>query len=154
MKRTVNILDKIGTLIPGYKGYAERDGRRNCDKQLRSILSLKLFECEKILINRINEAITNLNKPLMRKIEICRKSINTTQSKVNYAPYGESGFFSDQQIKEDVLMKIYHFDLDMAKIVDGIKNIILDNDIEIIMNKLSELDNVLSCRYQFIIEHR
>ena len=154
MERTVNILDKIGTLIPGYKGYAERDGRRNCDKQLRSILSLKLFECEKILINRINEAITNLNKPLMRKIEICRKSINTTQSKVNYAPYGESGFFSDQQIKEDVLMKIYHFDLDMAKIVDGIKNIILDNDIEIIMNKLSELDNVLSCRYQFIIEHR
>lgn len=154
MKRTVNILDKIGTLIPGYKGYAERDGRRNCDKQLRSILSLKLFECEKILINRINEAITNLNKPLMRKIEICRKSINTTQSKVNYAPYGESGFFSDQQIKEDVLMKIYHFDLDMAKIVDGIKNIILDNDIEIIMNKLSELDNVLSCRYQFIIEHK
>ena len=154
MKRTVNILDKIGNLIPGYKGYAERDGRRNCDKQLRSILSLKLFECEKILINRINEAITNLNKPLMRKIEICRKSINTTQSKVNYASYGESGFFSDQQIKEDVLMKIYHFDLDMAKIVDGIKNIILDNDIEIIMNKLSELDNVLSCRYQFIIEHR
>ena len=31
MQRTKNIFDKIGSLIPGYRGYAERDGRRNCD---------------------------------------------------------------------------------------------------------------------------
>ena len=142
MDRKASILDKIGSLIPGYRGYAERDGRRNCDKQLRSTLSLKLFECENVLVNRINEAITNSDKPLMRKVEVCRKSINTTQSKVNYAPYGESGFFSDQQIKEDELMKIYHFDLDMAEVVDEIENIVLDHDIEQIMKKLSELDNV------------
>ncbi|MGY8918352.1 MAG: hypothetical protein ACKVJ6_08760 [Flavobacteriales bacterium] len=154
MERPGNISDKIGSLIPGYKGYAERDGRRNCDKQLRSILSLKLFECENILVNRINEAITNSNKPLMRKIEVCRKSINTTQSKVNYAPYGESGFFSDQQIKEDELMKIYHFDLDMAEVVCEIENIILEHDTESIMRKLSELDNVLRSRNQFIREHK
>ena len=154
MKRNINILDKIGTLIPGYKGYVERDGRRNCDKQLRSILSLKLFECENILVNRINEAITNSNKSLMREIEVCRKSINTTQSKVNYAPYGESGFFSNQQIKENELMKIYQFDLDMAEVVGEIENVIIDHDIEIIMKKLSELDNVLKFRNQFIREHR
>ena len=154
MERTVNILDKIGSLIPGYRGYAERDGRRNCDKQLRSILSSKLIECENTLVNRINEAITNSDKPLMRKIEVCRKLINTTQSKINYAPYGESGFFSDQQIKEDELMKIYHFDLDMAELVGEIENIILEHDVEIIMKKLSELDNVLISRNQFIREHK
>ncbi len=154
MHRKTSILDKIGSIIPGYRGYAERDGRRNCDKQLRSILSLKLFECENILVNRINEAIKDSDKPLMRKVEICRKSINTIQSKINYAPYGESGFFSDQQIKEDELMKIYHFDLDMAEVVDEIENIILEHDIEVIMKKLSELDNVLRSRNQFIREHK
>ena len=154
MERTVNILDKIGSLIPGYRGYAERDGRRNCDKQLRSILSSKLIECENTLVNRINEAITNSDKPLMRKIEVCRKLINTTQSKINYAPYGESGFFSDQQIKEDELMKIYHFDLDMAEVVCEIENIILEHNIESIMKKLSELDNILRSRNQFIREHK
>jgi len=152
MKRNLNILDKIGALIPGYKGYAERDGRRNCDKQLRSVLSLKLLDCESVLVNRINEAIANSNKPLMRNIEVCRKSFNTTNSKVNYAPYGESGVFSDQQIKEDELMKIYQFDLDMAEVVEEIQNIILDQDIEIIMKKLSELDDVLRNRNQFIRE--
>ena len=154
MDRKVSILEKIGSLIPGYRGYAERDGKRNCDKQLRSILSSKLIECENTLVNRINEAITNSDKPLMRKIEVCRKLINTTQSKINYAPYGESGFFSDQQIKEDELMKIYHFDLDMAEVVGEIENIILEHDIEIIIKKLSELDNVLISRNQFIRDHK
>ena len=154
MDRKVSILEKIGSLIPGYRGYAERDGKRNCDKQLRSILSSKLIECENTLVNRINEAITNSDKPLMRKIEVCRKLINTTQSKINYAPYGESGLFSDQQIKEDELMKIYHFDLDMAEVVCEIENIILEHNIESIMKKLSELDNVLRSRNQFIREHK
>lgn len=154
MERAVNIFDKIGSLIPGYRGYTEQDARRNCDKHLRSILSSKLIECENTLVNRINEAIINSDKPLMRKIEVCRKLINTTQSKINYAPYGESGFFSDQQIKEDELMKIYHFDLDMAEVVCEIENIILDHDIASIMRMLSELDNVLRTRNQFIREHK
>ena len=154
MYRKVNILDKIGALIPGYSGYAERDGRRNCDKQLRSILSSKLFECEKILVKRINKAINNSDKPLMITIEDCRKLINTTKSKINYAPYGESGFFSDQQIKEDELVKIYHFDLEMAKEVEKIENVILVHDIDSIMKKLSLLDNLRRNRNQFIREHK
>tara|TARA_B110000483_G_C18107149_1_gene508141 strand:+ start:426 stop:890 length:465 start_codon:yes stop_codon:yes gene_type:complete len=154
MERAVNIFDKIGSLIPGYRGYAVRDGRRNCDKHLRNILSSKLIECENTLINRTNEAIINSDKPLMRKIEVCRKLVNTTQSKVNYAPYGESGFFSNQQIKEDELMKIYLFDLDMTELVDEIKNIILDHNTEVIMQKLSELDNFLKSRNRFISEHK
>ena len=34
MKRSPNIFEKIGTLIPGYKGYQEREGGRECDRQL------------------------------------------------------------------------------------------------------------------------
>ena len=100
------------------------------------------------------KAINNSDKPLMRTIEDCRKSINTTQSKINYAPYGESGFFSDQQIKEDELVKIYHFDLEMAKEVEKIENVILVHDIDSIMKKLSLLDNLRRNRNQFIREHK
>ena len=51
-------------------------------------------------------------------------------------------------------MKIYHFDLDMAEVVCEIENIILEHDIESIMRKLSELNNVLRSRNQFIREHK
>ena len=35
MERKKNIFDKIGSLIPGYIGYAERDSRRVCDQKIR-----------------------------------------------------------------------------------------------------------------------
>ena len=54
MDRLKNVFDKIGSLIPGYKGYAERDGRRNCDKILRDSISAQLSECE-IFTNQINK---------------------------------------------------------------------------------------------------
>ena len=154
MIRPLNIFDKIGSLIPGYRGYSERDSRRNCDKQLRSVLSLRLYECENILVKKINEAITNSNKPLMRKIEVCRKSINTTQSKVNYASYGASSFFGDHQIKEDELMKIYHFDLDITEIVSEIEDTILEDDTDAIIKKLTKLESLLISRNHFIREHK
>ena len=47
MDRKKNIIDKIASLIPGYKGYAERDGRRNCDRVLRDSITNCLLEVEK-----------------------------------------------------------------------------------------------------------
>lgn len=46
MKRETTILDRIGSLIPGYAGYAKRDNQRKADKALRSYISLKLKEVE------------------------------------------------------------------------------------------------------------
>ena len=55
MKRETNIFDKIGTLIPGYKGYQARDSRRECDRQLKEQIATKLYETEKTL-NSLNES--------------------------------------------------------------------------------------------------
>jgi len=52
----------------------------------------------------------------MRKFELCRKELNTLVSEIEYAPYGESSLFSDMQIKEDELMRIYQFDLEMVEL--------------------------------------
>ena len=43
MERSKNIFDKIGSLIPGYRGYAEREGRRHGVKGDRFIF---ILECE------------------------------------------------------------------------------------------------------------
>ena len=57
MDRIKNVFDKIGSLIPGYKGYAERDGRRNCDKILRDSISAQLSEAEKNIYSQMKEAL-------------------------------------------------------------------------------------------------
>ena len=37
-----NIFEKLGALIPGYKGYSEREGRRDTDKILRNHIAESL----------------------------------------------------------------------------------------------------------------
>jgi|LauGreSBDMM110SN_4_FD.fasta_scaffold825675_1 hypothetical protein len=50
MERKINLFDKIGNLIPGYKGYVIRDEKRNTDKKFRDELVSKLNQSEEYLI--------------------------------------------------------------------------------------------------------
>jgi len=154
MDRTPNFLDKIGSLIPGYAGYAERDGRRTCDKHLRDILSSQIHVSEKEIIKRINKAISKSDKDLMRELETCRKKMNTIQSKIQFAPYGESSFFSDLQIREPELKKIYQFDLDIGELVNDIFSKSNESDSNYLLNKVEELELILYHRNNFIKEHK
>ncbi len=120
MDRKKNIFQKIGLLIPGYRGYAEREGRRNCDKILRDGIVVKLTGIEKILYDKMSEAMKQKDKELMKTIEETRKEINTFISKVKFAPHGATAFFTDRQIKEDELYNIYQFDLDLALSIENL----------------------------------
>jgi hypothetical protein len=114
-QRKVNILDKIGSLIPGYKGYATRDNMRTSDKQIRTNASEKLI--------RIEEAIEEIKKDFIIKdkvqeateFELVRKNINTLAAKIKHAQYGETALFSLNQIKEDELEQIQNFDLQISE---------------------------------------
>lgn len=128
MKRTTNIFDKIGTLIPGYRGYQEREGRRECDRQLREQIADKLSEIEK----KISALIDNAELSELIEIEKNRKKINNLKDLIKYSPYGASAFFSDSTIKESELEVIYQMDLDVLNTVEK-----LESDIE--ANYLSDL---------------
>lgn len=119
MDRKKNFLDMIGSLIPGYNGYAEREGRRNCDKILRDSISNNLTQIEKIISDRILSSISENNKELARQLDENKKRINTFSSRVKYAPHGESPLLSDNQIKEDELLQIYKTDLKLLESINA-----------------------------------
>lgn len=121
MDRKKNFLDMIGSLIPGYNGYAEREGRRSCDKILRDSISNDLAQIEKIISDRILSSISENNKEQARQLDENKKRINTFSSKVKYAPHGESPLFSDNQIKEDELFQIYKTDLELLENINVLK---------------------------------
>jgi len=136
MDRGKNFFDMIGSLIPGYNGYAEREGRRNCDKILRESIFSELAVIEKTIYERINTALSVKNKELAEQLDVIRKKTNTLSSKVRYAPHGASPFFSDNQIKEDELLLIYQIDYELLKLIKDLKN-----DIKTI--NLLEIENLL-----------
>jgi hypothetical protein len=154
MERSKNIFDKIGSLIPGYRGYAERDGRRNCDKLLRNKISEEIIKCETSLNTRLQTEVKSNNLDSLQDLEECRQKLNTLSDKIKYAPYGESSFFGESQIKEDELQKIYQLDYDILlftnKFLDDIPNL----EIADILVFIDSLTSMLEDRNNFIKEHK
>ncbi len=158
-KRSVNIFDKIGTLIPGYNGYAARDEKRNDDKKFRDELSRIINQSETLIEKHQQQLIKTGEINLCKEWEVARKAVNTIHTKVKNASYGESSFFSNNQIKETELNEIYNIDYEMAELVHLIFKT-ADADIKevmragLIINQVKEIDNILNKRTTFINSHK
>ncbi len=122
MQRKKTIFDRIGALIPGYAGYAERDSRRICDKALRSELAMRMNNLEEKLTKRMEKALAQKQFGEMKMLEKLRKQLNTLGDKTRYATYGNSSFFADTQIAQDDLQQLYQLDLDLSDLLDSIEN--------------------------------
>ncbi len=154
-QRQTNFLDKIGNIIPGYKGYAIRDEKRKTDKKLREELSGKIKQSENVVITYQQQLVKDENIQLCQEWELTRKSLDTIFSKIKNTSYGESSFFSDQQLKENELDEIYKFDLEMTERVHLIMKTV-DVDIKETMSagfvnqQVREIDTILVKRTNFI----
>jgi len=116
-----NAFERIGAIVPGYQGYAKREYRRNCDKVLRDHIARDMSRAEKSLNIKINNAIEAGDKDQMRSLEKYRKELNTLNSKIKYAAYGATSFFSNKKIMEEELMNIYQMDM---KLADSVKDLV------------------------------
>jgi hypothetical protein len=158
-KRNVNIFDKIGTLIPGYNGYATRDEKRNDDKKLRDELSKIITQSESLIGKHQQQLIKTGELNMCKEWEVARKAVNTIYTKLKNATYGESSFFSNSQIKETELDEIYNMDCEIAsrvhlifKTADADVNELMS--VGLIINQVKEIDRILSQRTVFINRHR
>lgn len=154
-KRNVNIFDRIGTLIPGYKGYSLRDEQRNTDKKIREHIANQLSSIE-MNIKDFQLKFIKSDKVLeATEFETARKAINTLLPKITYASYGVSGFFSTQQLKLEELEQIYSFDLEIAERISSMLTLSHKLDYEplasvSLVHNCRSIDEILIKRTDFI----
>lgn len=148
-QRKVNIFDRIGTLIPGYNGYSERDSRRNCDKKIRSYISTSLNEINSKIELKMGVLIKENNYEDFEKYEHLRKDINIISDKVLYSASASTSFFSDEIIGVDELDKIYEIDLSMS---ESINNFFLNEiwDFNKLEDLISKINQSMTDRNNFI----
>lgn len=155
MERKFNLFDKIGSHIRGYNGYVVREEKRNTDKKLREQLSSKISNAESDIIEYQQQLLKNNNIQTCQEWELIRKSLNILLPKVQYAPYGESSFFSEKQLKENELDEIYRLDLEMAEKVDLLLKLV-EQHIEdvlksvIINRQIKAVEELIQIRTTFI----
>lgn len=116
-----NLLERIAGSIPGFKGYRERDLRRDADRAQREHLARQLEEQKAKLSDIATRSMQAGSLELMNDIETARKRLDKLVARVRYADRGYSGFFDAIKVDEAMLGRVYQFDLDLLADVEGVR---------------------------------
>ena len=107
--------------VPGFKGYRERDLRRDADRLQREHISARLEDGKKAL-NKVAADLTRVGDlDVINDVETARKRIDKVANRIRYAERGYSGFFDAVKVDETILAKVYAFDMGLVEDVDGVR---------------------------------
>ena len=121
-KSEMRLSERILAALPGFRGYKEKELRRESDKLIRNHLYQRLSEArkdlkevfQKLSDHRLQEVLTDMDRFIMR--------FDRVAEKINHASYGYAGFFNVVKIDEPKLDKMVEFDNglmdEVTKIVD------------------------------------
>jgi hypothetical protein len=116
-----NLLERIGNAVPGFKGYRERELRRDADRLQREFLSARLDDAKKGLNAIASAATRGGSLDAINDVETAKKRIDRVANRIRYAERGYSGFFDAVKVDENMLARVYQFDMGLIDDVDGIR---------------------------------
>ena len=102
-------LEQLVAKVPGYKGYKEKEMRREADKLLREQLARQFEEQRR--------RIPDLQKQLISSGQI---GFLDDLDRLKTASYGYAGFFDAIKVKEEQLDGLYEFDI---ALMDEVPNV-------------------------------
>ena len=119
-KKQMRLSERIVAAIPGFRGYKEKELRRESDKLIRNHLHRKLSESkddlktvfQKLTDKRYFDVLTDMDR-LMAKAD-------RVTEKVNHASYGYSGFFDVVKVTEPNLDRMIEFDNKLVDEAEGL----------------------------------
>ena len=101
---------KLGSYIPGFKGYIERQNRRDADKLLRDTVARRFDEQWKRASQLQVDMVSQGMIAYVDDMERAALQLRTFIDKLSTAPRGYSGLFDAVKINEQELEAIYQYD--------------------------------------------
>jgi hypothetical protein len=116
-----NALERLANAIPGFKGYRERELRRDADRLQREHLATRLDGNKKALNDLAAAATRGGSLDVINDLETARKRLDKVSNRVRYAARGYTGFFDAIKVDEALLGRLYEFDLRLLENVEVIE---------------------------------
>jgi hypothetical protein len=124
VKGEMSGLEKIMAKLPGYKGYKEKEQRREADRLLRDHIVNRMRTVKDQLDVLQTDLISAGKIELLDEVGSAATQIQTFIDRVRTAPYGYAGLFDAARIKEDDLDRVYEFDASLLSYADRIEGAI------------------------------
>jgi len=115
-----NLVESILRQIPGFKGYLEKEYRRESDHLARTHLGDQLRKSKSKLDNYQRALVEAAQLDELPKCERLRTRIDTLESRIRGAVRGYSGFFDFVRVDEALLDEVYDHDMALLGGVDAL----------------------------------
>lgn len=146
-----NWLERLGARIPGFKGYQDRELRRDVDRMQREHISRELGVLKGSVRTRARDYTDAGQIGALHLFDRLDRKLDGLSQAIRFADYGASGLFDVVKILDPELEKLYEFDLtfldDIAALQGEIGSIPSPNQgdaksaIDPIQNRLEAMEN-------------
>lgn len=113
-------LEGLMAKIPGYKGYKQKELRREADKLLRMQIAGKLGDQRKRMTGLQNKLVSQAQIEFLDDMERAILKLQLLIDRVSTASYGYAGLFDAVKVKEEQLDALYEYDNEMLATVDDV----------------------------------
>jgi hypothetical protein len=145
-KSQMRLSERIAAALPGFRGYKEKELRRESDKLIRNHLYLKLSK-DKDDVRSISQKIADKRyHDILPDIDRLVAKMDRITEKVNHASYGYAGFYDIVKIKEENLDRMIAYDnqlLDtvnaLTDSIDALKTQLLGGDYSNLKDKIQAI---------------
>ena len=124
-KSQMRLSERIAAALPGFRGYKEKELRRESDKLIRNHMYMKLSNSKDDLRSVFQKISDRRYLDVLPDMDRLMAKIDRVTEKVNHASYGYSGFFDIVKIKEDNLDRMITFD---NQLLDSVNTLTADID--------------------------
>jgi hypothetical protein len=157
-----NIFEKLGAFIPGYKGYTEKEGRRDTDKLLRLEIARQLDGMKSGVDEIIRQQTEGKKIDFIPELDRIKRKLGLIADQIRYASHGEDGFFDVVQIDVSDLELLYQYDLDIHEETENLAKTLknlndsenLKKDCTSVIAILTSLSKMIENRDKVILEVR
>ena len=138
-KSQMRLSERIAAALPGFRGYKEKELRRESDKLVRNNLTLKLTK-DKDSVKSISQKIADKRyMDVLTDVDRLNAKMDRITEKVNHASYGYAGFYDIVKIKEENLDRMITFDNQLLDEVNALTASIEDLKAQLLSNNFANL---------------
>ena len=161
----MSLPERIASFIPGFRGYKEKELRRESDRLIRNHLYLKL-SIEKTDLREISQKLADRRYfDVLTDMDRLLAKMDRVVEKVNHASYGYSGFFDAVKVREENLDHMIDFDNKLLEAINALATEIdafkadlasgvttnLKTRVQSVTDKLESLENTFDQRNEVIL---
>jgi hypothetical protein len=106
-----NALERLGAKIPGFRGFQDRELRRDVDRLQREHLAGQLGRIKSALRDRARSYTDAGKIGALNGFDRLDRQLDGLSQAVRFSDYGATGLFDPVKIGEPELARLYEFDL-------------------------------------------